>query len=93
MADPLFQKLRESNRKKVGLTSQISMSLTEDEMELFSKKADELEMETGALLREYVLGTSAFENVFIEKKTKSKTAPKTVESMGGFGENSHGGNE
>ncbi|MDD4855484.1 MAG: hypothetical protein PHQ22_09610 [Sulfuricurvum sp.] len=93
MADPLFQKLRESNRKKVGLTSTISMSLTEDEMDIFTKKADELEMEAGALLREYVLGTSAFENVFIEKKARPKSAPKTVESSGGFGEENMGGNE
>ena len=92
MADLLFQKLRESNKKKVGLTSQICMSLTEDEIEIFSKKADELEMETGALLREYVLGTSAFENVFIEKKARSKIVTKTVRSVGGFGEENMGGN-
>lgn len=93
MADPLFQKLRESNRKKVGLTCQICMSLTEEEMDLFTKKADELEMETGALLREYVLGTSACENVFIEKKVKPKPVPKTIVDVGGFSENSMGGNE
>lgn len=60
------------------------------EMEIMES---ELEMEAGALLREYVLGTSAFENVYIEKKMRPKSAPKKAESVGGFGENSNGGNE
>ena len=91
MADLLFQKLRENNKKKVGLTCQICMSLTSDEMEIFTKKADELLMEPGLLLREYVLGTSAFENVFIEKKVKPKSAPKKEMNVSGFIEK--GGNE
>lgn len=83
MVDSVLDRLREEAKKKVGLIREITTKLTEAEYAVLSKNSDELGMEMGDLLREFILTTSAYGEKSIMKKSKAKVVGKTVNAKAG----------
>ena len=83
MSDVLFDKLKENAKRKVGLTNDVVVKLTDEELVILTNKAEDVEMEVGELLREYILTTAVFGGNGNEKKSNSKVAGKTVKEKGG----------
>jgi hypothetical protein len=79
MGDILFEKLKESVKRKVGLNNDVGVKVTDEELAILTKKAEDVDMEVGELLREYILTTA----VFGEKTSVKKSKPKTVRAKGG----------
>lgn len=79
----VLTRLREEGKKKVGLIREVTTKLTEEEFAVLEKNSDELGMEIGELLREFILTTSAYGVKQNVKSSKPKTARKTVRAKGG----------
>lgn len=77
--DKLFDNLKKNVEKKGAITQQISVGISDKEMAVLRKKAEALGMNTGELLREYILGTAAFDNSPFEEKKAKKIVRKAGE--------------
>ena len=79
----MLTRLREEGKKKVGLVCEVTTKLTEEEFAVLEKNSDELGIEIGELLREFILTTSAYGEKPNVKSSKPKTVRKTVKVKGG----------
>jgi hypothetical protein len=77
MADNNFVKLLREKEKKVELLHEITTKVGDKELEILEKKAEILGVTTGEILRNYLVPTGIFEDVFAEKKAK-KSSPKML---------------
>lgn len=77
MADNNFVKLLREKEKKVELLHEITTKVGDKELEILEKKAEILGVTTGEILRNYLVPTGIFEDVFAEKKVK-KSSPKML---------------
>jgi hypothetical protein len=77
MADNNFAKLLREKEKKVELVHEITIKVGDKELEILEKKAEILGVTTGEILRNYLVPTGIFEDVFAEKKAK-KSSPKML---------------
>jgi hypothetical protein len=83
MSNDVLERLRENAKKKVGLVRNVNTKLTDEEFAVLEKNSEELGMEIGELLREFILTTSAYGEKPNVKSSKPKTVRKTVKVKGG----------
>lgn len=78
--DKLFENLKSNAEKKLAITQQIEVGVSDDEMAIISKKSGVLGMSVGELIREYILTTAAFDNSPFEEKKGKGFARKVVQA-------------
>lgn len=82
MADKIFDALKANAKKRQGLDQTITIKVSANELEILTKKAEVLDLDIEDLLREYVLGTAAFDNSPFEEKKAKKVVKKATEKVG-----------
>lgn len=80
MADGIYASLKKNVEKKSSLSARVTIKISNEEMEILNKKAEDLKMTKDDLAREYLLRTPIFDGSdFEDKKGKNKVV-KTAES-------------
>lgn len=74
MADNNFAKLLREKENRVELVHEVAIKVGDKELEILEKKAEVLGVTVGEILRNYLLPTGIFEDVFSEKKAKKSSS-------------------
>lgn len=75
-----LERLRQSEMNN-SLVNDATVKLTDEEMAIVTKKANNIGIDIGVFLREHLLKTAAFDgSVFQEKKSKVKAVKNEVEN-------------
>ncbi|MDD5716883.1 MAG: hypothetical protein PHW64_03695 [Sulfuricurvum sp.] len=85
MADTLYLKKKKEAELKGALSEKITISLTEKEMEILKRKADDFAQTPEETLRDYILQGAAFDASVFEEK-KKKTSGKKMKAEGKINE-------
>ena len=79
--DNVYLELIKKAEENKGLLNDVTVKLTDDEMEIITKKANNIGIDIGEFLRVHILKTAAFDgSVFQEKKVKVKVVKNRVDS-------------
>jgi hypothetical protein len=79
--DSLYLELLRQSEMNNSLVHDVIVKLTDDEMEIITKKANNIGIDIGEFLRMHLVKTPVFDgSVFQEKKSKVKAVKNEVES-------------
>lgn len=79
--DSLYLELIKKAKESKDLVNEVNVKLTDDEMEIITKKANNIGIDIGEFLRMHLVKTPVFDgSVFQEKKSKVKAVKTGVES-------------
>lgn len=79
--DNVYLELIKKAQENKNLQNDVTVKLTDDEMEIITKKANNIGIDIGEFLRMHLVKTPAFDgSVFQEKKGKVKAVKKGVEN-------------
>lgn len=79
--DSLYLELLRQSEMNNSLVHDVIVKLTDDEMEIITKKANNIGIDIGEFLRVHLVKTTAFDgSVFQEKKAKVKVVKNGVDS-------------
>lgn len=79
--DNVYLDLLRESEKSNGLVNDVTVKLTEEELDIITKKANNIGIDIGEFLRVHLVKTTAFDgSVFQEKKAKAKVVKNGVDS-------------